>query len=152
MKNIIVGILAIGCIIGAIAYSNGYIPTEDTLELVAPVGNIQTDIGEDKIAQLEQVLGDEDLKSIKYQIYQTDKSVEEIYEEYKSSLESQGYVEKMSGFELVEGHPVFYYAFVKGLVGVAFAISIIDNETYALYSTGNVLDYIEMKEKLETKV
>ena len=152
MKNIIVGILAIGCIIGAIAYSNGYIPTEDTLELVAPVGNIQTDIGEDKIAQLEQVLGDEDLKSIKYQIYQTDKSVEEIYEEYKSSLESQGYIEEMSGFELVEGYPVFYYAFVKGLVGVAFAISIIDNENFVLYSTGNVLDYLEIKEKLETKV
>lgn len=46
------------------------------------------------------------------------------------------------------GHIVYYYTFVKGFVGVGLAISRTDGGVYVLYSTGSVLDYLEMGDDL----
>jgi len=162
----IVAVLITVGIIGAgayVAYDKGYIPIGMPIE--EPPGNFEKydgDIGslDEPDGTIPDYASDLDwfydtlskipgIEKINYEVFLTDSSESEVYNNYKNKLEAKGYTEHpdYSGTTFNEdGYSIEVYAFVEGLTGVVFATTQLDGKTGVFYSTGNVMDYISIFE------
>ena len=90
--------------------------------------------------QLKEVPG---IKNIRYELFVSSESMDQVLAYYTNELEKEGYAyhEEYSGMQTYNSAEVFYHAFAKGLNGVVIFLSEYNHQTWVCYSTGNVLQY-----------
>jgi len=90
--------------------------------------------------QLDEIPG---IKSIKYKIFVSSESMEQVLLYYTDVLENDGYAyhSEYSGMQTYQSSEIFYHAFVKGLNGVVIFLSEYNQHTWVCYTTGGVLQY-----------
>jgi hypothetical protein len=92
--------------------------------------------------------------NLEYAVFRTDASRNSVYSDYKSKLKKQGYKEesKYSGVTNYKELRIHYYAFTKGLTGIVVGTFMDDNgNTNVIYTTGSVLNYLEIIRWLRSK-
>ena len=97
--------------------------------------------------QLKEVPG---IKNIRYEIFVSSESMDQVLASYTNELENDGYAyhEEYSGMQTYHSAEIFYHAFAKGLNGVVIFLSEYNHRTWVCYSTGNVLQYQQIFEYL----
>jgi hypothetical protein len=90
--------------------------------------------------QLDEIPG---IKSIKYKIFVSSESMEQVLLCYTDVLENDGYAyhSEYSGMQTYQSSEIFYHAFAKGLNGVVIFLSEYNQHTWVCYTTGGVLQY-----------
>jgi len=85
----------------------------------------------------------EGIEKITYEIFITNKSINDIFEYYNSILIEEGhsYNEEYSGITPPDYYELNYFTFIKGLNTVVVFTKTYQNLTWLCYSTGNLLDY-----------
>jgi hypothetical protein len=151
----IIAFFIIICSIIYFAFSFGFIPIKDFLEVKEPIGNI-TELDVSSYLESYPELADvPNLDKIKYAAYGTDQESSGIMNEYQQRLEDEGYNLEYDGAITIEGQAVRYMGFLKGLTAVGIIMTEdedIGYETVVLYTTGNALDYQDMIQWLEHQV
>ncbi len=150
--KIVVAIIVILSIVGAIgslAYSAGFIPVKDFLDVKEPPGSYVELNAEDFIEEYPEINDMPNLDKIKYKAYGADESVESIAKYYKEKMEKDGYNLLREGTAYLDGKNFQYYGFLKGLTAVGvLLVSGADQEighnTMVVYTTGSALDYKEI--------
>ena len=87
------------------------------------------------------------INDIEYKVYETDASVEVIFEDYRDSLTEQGYVLHYTGNETVYGCNVQYNGYLKGpltAVGIMITDDMENYNTIVGYVTGLSQDLKDM--------
>lgn len=145
-------VLTISCI----AYSAGFIPITEFLDVKKPVGtSVELNI-DDYLEEYPKLNDMPNLDKIKKAAYGTDSSVSSVISDYTEKLEKEGYGLKYQGIGNLDGKSFKYYGFLKGLTAVV-VILIPDSEsetgydTTILYATGNALDFKAMLDWYENQ-
>jgi hypothetical protein len=90
----------------------------------------------------------EGIDKITYEIFITNKSIQNVFDYYNSILIEEGYSynEEYSGITPPDFFELNYFTFVKGLNAVVVFTKTHQNLTWLCYSTGNLLDYQKIVE------
>ena len=83
------------------------------------------------------------IEHIKYEVFVSNDSMEQVIEYYADILEKDGYSphDEYSGMMTYDASEIYYYTFTKGLNGVVIYLSKYDQQTWICYSTGDILHY-----------
>jgi hypothetical protein len=86
------------------------------------------------------------IEHIKYEVFVSNDSRQQVIVYYTDLLEKDGYSfhDEYSGMQTYEYAEIYYYTFIKGLNGVVIYVSQDDQHTWVCYSTGDVLQYKEI--------
>jgi len=92
------------------------------------------------------------IERIKYKIFVSSESMDQVLAYYTGVLEHEGYAyhEEYSGMKTVGSSEIYYYSFAKGLNGVVVFLSEYGSRTWVCYSTGSVLQYQRIFEYINT--
>ena len=88
------------------------------------------------------------IEHIKYEVFASNDSRQQVIAYYTNLLEKDGYSfhDEYSGIQTYEYAEIYYYTFIKGLNGVVIYVSQDNQHTWVCYSTGDVLQYKEIFE------
>jgi hypothetical protein len=88
------------------------------------------------------------IEHIKYEVFVSNDSIQQVIEYYTDILEKDGYAyhDEYSGMKTYEYAEIYYYTFIKGLNGVVIYVSEYDQHTWICYSTGDILQYKQIFE------
>ncbi len=153
-------LLSVGVILGL--QVNGYlfsdqrmIPPVSSVELKEILGEITggnaSGSGTPPLLNLTDQLKDvPGIKNIKYSIFVSTASKDQVLAHYTDVLGGEGYSyhSEYSGRQTYRSAEIFYYAFVKGLNGVVIFLSEYNSHTWVCYTTGGVLQYQQIFEYL----
>jgi hypothetical protein len=83
------------------------------------------------------------IEHIKYKIFVSNDSIQQIIDYYTDILEKEGYSyhDEFSGTTTYEYSEIYYYTFIKGLNGVIIYLSQYDQQTWICYSTSDIIHY-----------
>jgi len=92
------------------------------------------------------------IEKIKYKIFVSRESIDQVLAYYTNVLENDGYAyhDEYSGMKTYGSSEIFYYSFVKGLNGVVIFLSQFNHQTWVCYSTGNLLQYQQIFDYITT--
>lgn len=100
--------------------------------------------------RLKEVPG---IKNIKYEVFASNASKDQVLAHYTYVLENNGYTyhSEYSGMQRFHSVEIFYYAFAKGLNGVVIFLSEYNSYTWVCYTTGGVLQYQQIFKDLTSQ-
>jgi hypothetical protein len=83
------------------------------------------------------------IEYIKYKVFVSNDSIQQIINYYTDILEKEGYSyhDEYSGMKTYEYSEIYYYTFIKGLNGVVLYLSQYDQHTWICYSTSDIIHY-----------
>lgn len=141
--------------IGLIAFDAGYLPVRAFLperEPVGAVGSIEIDNFIRKYGEITEISV---IENLKYKIYISEASPDNIIENYKYQLKNEGYELRHQGITTKRGIEFQYFGFVKGITSIGLIITddidqVISQKTTILYTTGSIFNYQKILSALET--
>ncbi len=154
----VIGILLVGVVVGL--QVAGYLFSDG--RIIPPVSLVEWETSQDGgnqstgsdappmlnlTNQLSEVPG---IKNIKYKVFVSSDSMDQVLAYYTDVLENKGYAyhSEYSGSQRYQGSLIYYYAFAKGLNGVVIFLSEYGSHTWVCYTTGGVLQYQQILEYL----
>lgn len=155
----IFSIFTILCIItsttGLIAFNMGYLPVKAFLPLEKPVGTLGSIEINNFIEEYKEITGIPDIEDLKYKLFISEATPENIIENYKYQLKQKGYKLQQRGITTKKGIDLEYYGFTKGITAIGLIITdeinqLLDQKTTILYTTGSVFDYKDIIDWYET--
>lgn len=134
---------------GFVSYNAGFIPIKEFLEIQEPIGNAEEIDIDEYLRQYPEIKDIPSLDKVKYKVYGTDESTVNVANDYKQKLKENGYNVKYEGTIYKFGMALNYYVYLKGLTAVGIvttsdAKGTFGHETMVLYTTGNILNYMEI--------
>jgi len=93
----------------------------------------------------------EGIENINYDIFITNKSIEDIIFYYSTLLEEDGYSYSLeySGITPIDYYELNYFTFIKGLNGVVIFLKSYEKLTWVCYSSGSMLEYQNIINNIE---
>lgn len=90
------------------------------------------------------------IEYVKYEIFVTNETMNQVIAYYKDILEADGYAyhDEYSGMKMYESSEIYYYTFVKGLNGVVVYVSQYHQQTWVCYTTSDIVHYQQIFEYL----
>jgi len=155
-----------GAVGGYAALETGYMPIKDiagfsTLEVIPPAGNYTTitmgNIVEMYPKTMDILYEIPHLNDIRYQIYLTNASLDDVADQYNRQLSAKGYSCLYSGKvdvgNVTEGIiPLYYYGYTKGITAVGVVMTdYLPTNNAILYTTGHADYYRDIIPWLEEK-
>ena len=86
------------------------------------------------------------IENIKYKIFVSNDSIQQIINYYSDILEKEGYgyYDEYSGMKSYENNEIYYYTFIKGLNAVVIYLSSYNQKTWICYSVSDIIHYKEI--------
>lgn len=146
----IFSIFTILCIListtGLIAFDTGYLPVKALLPTKDPVGSVGSIEINNLMEQYKKITGIPDIEDLKYKLYISEASPDNIIENYKYQLKQKGYKLEHRGVITKKGIEFEYYGFTEGITAIGLLITdeidqIVSQKTTILYTTGSIFDY-----------
>ena len=133
-------------IFGPVAFNAGYVPIRRFMSVKKPIGGAEEINIDEHINKHPEIKEIPYIDKFKYQVFGINRSIDDVENEYKRKLGSEGYNLLYEGVAYKDEIPLNYYGFIKGLTGVGIVITSDKNftlnyETMVLYTTGSVIDY-----------
>ncbi len=132
--------------ISFIAFDTGYLPVKAFLPVKEPVGTIGSIEIDNFIEEYKKITDIPDIEDLKYKIYISEATPDNIIQNYQYQLENEGYKLKYRGITTKKGIEFEYYGFAKGITAIGLLITdeidqLVSQKTTILYTTGSVFDY-----------
>ena len=141
-----IAVIIILGIFSSVVYNAGYIPIKRFMEVKKPIGEADEINIDEHINKHPEIRNFPHIDKLKYKVFGTNRSIEDISEDYKNKLRNEGYKLLYEGVAYRDEIPFEYYGLIKGLTGVGIILTCDENvtlnyKTMVLYTTGSVLDY-----------
>jgi hypothetical protein len=125
-------------------------------EIKQPAGNIES-INIQKYIEENPKIGEmPNLDKIKYNIWKSDLTIEQVVNSYKQDLLKEGYDLQYDNTINYNGKEYYVLGFIKGLTAVGILISLDTTfgdhyKSEIIYATGNVIDFNEIIDWYQTQ-
>lgn len=131
---------------GFIAFDTGYLPVKAFLPLEEPAGTIGSIEIDNLIEEYKEISDIPDIEDLKYKLYISEATPENIINNYKYLLKQKGYKLQYRGIINKNGIDFEYYGFTEGITAIGILITdeidqLISEKTTILYTTGSIFDY-----------
>ena len=145
MKKIITGILLIAAIVavgGLVAHEAGYLPVKALLNVEGPENSTLVQEPEYANIVVSIIESIPELDGIKFGVYETELSTEEVMQGYRNSLVPDGYriYNELEGDETFFAYNYSYAVYLKGITAIGIVSFSADDITYVVYAIGSGFD------------